>query len=295
MSKFDLLTRLLYPTPTEPQDPVKPGLYHYMRSSGQAEYSDGAYTRFHFRVDPGGTGLLLANASAALHLSPSGVVIAKGLLDDLDEEAIIAQLKDHFHGATQDTMRADLERVAAMIATLVAPGDNYPVMNLEDSAISPYDATLMAPFQADIAVTSSADLAPILNNLWRANIPHVTFLTRPELDPIPLVRAIERAEDLGMIAGVRGRATDLNQPSLLEDMALVGLDHCCLLFVAADASIHDAVCGSGDYAATLALFERIQANEVAPAAEVPLLGSSVDALEPTLDRLQQIGISNVNR
>ena len=122
----------------------------------------------------------------------------------------------------------------------------------------------------------------------------MTFLTRPELDPVPLVRAIERAEDLGMIAGVRGRATDLNQPSLLEDMALAGLDHCCLLFVAADATIHDAVCGSGDYAATLALFERIQANEVAPAAEVPLLGSSVDALEPTLDRLQQIGISNVN-
>jgi radical SAM protein with 4Fe4S-binding SPASM domain len=265
-----------------------------MRSSGQAEYFDGAYTRFHLRVDPGGSGLLLANASAALHLSPSGVVIAKGLLDDLKEEAIIAQLKGYFRGATKEEMDADLERVAAMIAALVAPGDHYPVLNLEDSAISPFDATLMAPFQADVAVSSSPDLAPILNNLWRANIPHVTFLAQPEVDHDALVRAIERAEDLGMIAGVRSRATDLDQPSLLNDMALAGLDHCCLLFIAADDAVHDAVCGSGDYATALALFESIQANEVAPVAEVPLFGSTIAALESTLDRLQQIEVTNVN-
>ncbi len=294
MSRTDLLTRLLYPTPTEPPEPVHPGLYHYMRSSDQEEYSEGAYTRFHLRVDPGGSGLLLANASAALHLSPSGVVIAKGLLEDLDDEAIIARLKGSFQGASQETMEADLERVAASIASLVAPGDNYPVMNLEDSAISPYNAALMAPFQADVVVSSLPELIPIVDRLWRANIPHVTFLLQPKVDPDTLIRAVERAEDLGMIAGVRARATSLSKSKLLDRMALVGLDHCCLLFAAADASIHDDLCGDGDYAVALDLFEQIRANEVAPVAEVPLLGSTVAALETALDQLQQIDVRNVN-
>ncbi|UCG23430.1 MAG: hypothetical protein JSW55_14950 [Chloroflexota bacterium] len=294
MSKSDLLTRLFYPTRPVPPDPVKAGLYHYMRSSGEEEYSDGAYTRFHLRVDPGGSGLLLANASAALHLSPAGVVIAKGLLDDLDEQTIIAELKSSFHGATQETMEADLERVAAMIATLVAPGDNYPVMNLEDAAISPYDATLMAPFQADVVVSPTSDIVDILDHLWRAAIPHVTFLAQAEVDPDTLVRAIERAEDLGMIAGVRGRATDLNRPALLENMAMAGLDHCCLIFAAADAETHDSLCGSGDHDLSIPLFESIQANEIAPVAEVPLVGSTIAGLESTLDLLQQIGVGNTN-
>lgn len=294
MSTENILTRLLFPKPAEPPKPVPSGLYHYMRSAGQESYSAGAYTRFHLRVDPDGRGLLLANASAALHLSPTGVVIAKGLLDDLDKEAIVARLKASFHGASQQRMEDDLERVAALIAALVAPGDNYPVMNLEDAAISPYEAQLMAPLQADVVAASPSHIFPILNNLWQAGIPHVTFMVSTEIDTDHLIRLVERAEDLGMIAGVRGRASDLSAPSIVSDMAMAGLDHCNIVLVSADPVVHDQLCGTGDYELALAMLDKVQENEVAPVAEVPLLESTQDQLGVTLDLLLQAAISNVN-
>jgi hypothetical protein len=177
---------------------------------------------------------------------------------------------------------------------LVAPGDNYPVMNLEDAAISPYDAEMMAPFQADVAVAPPAQMRPILDRLWQASIPHVTFLASSASHAGFVVQASVRAEDLGMIAGVRARAGDLSAPSLLADMAMAGLDHCNVPFAASNATIHDELYGAGDHALALTLFEDIQTNEVAPVAELPLLESTLGHLEATLDLLLQIGVCNVN-
>jgi len=294
MSTQEFLSKLFFPKPSEPPKPISPGLYHYMRSAGQESYSPGAYTRFHLRIDPDGRGLLLANASAALHLSPSGVVIAKGLLDDLDENAILERLKATFYGASEETMTRDLERVSAFIERLVAPGDNYPVMNLEDAVLTPYEAELMAPLQADVVMAPLERLLSILEKLWQVNIPHVNFMMAPQDSTDDLVLAIERAEDLGMIAGVRGRATDLNSPSLVEQMAMAGLDHCNVLLATADPDLHDEVLGSGDHALALAMFRDIKANEIAPVAEVPLLEDTLDLLVTTLDLLLQRDVSNVN-
>lgn len=294
MSANDILTRLFFPSPTKPPDPVSPGLYHYMRSAGQDDYSAGAYTRFHLRVDLDGSGLLLANASAAAHLSPAGVVIAKGLLEDESQEEVIAQLKSAFRGADRSTMEADLKRVAGLIAGLVAPGDNYPVVNLEDAALSPFDAQLVAPFQADVELAPPVQLKPILHNLWLANIPHVTFMTRNIMQSDYLVQAVERAEDLGMIAGIRVRASDLKEPAVLGNIAMVGLDHCNVLYASATAHAHDRLCGAGDHAQAASLFAKLHEQEVAPVAEVPLLADAADSLRPTLDSLLTMGVTSVN-
>ena len=72
---------------------VSPGLYHYARPA------DGTMARFHLRVDASGYGLLLANATAMTRLAPSGVMIAKGLLDGDDRAAIVQRVRDSFRGA----------------------------------------------------------------------------------------------------------------------------------------------------------------------------------------------------
>lgn len=293
MSTRDLLTKLFFPTPTEPPPPVRPGLYHYMRAAGQEAYTAGAYTRFHLRVDPDGRGLLLANASAAIHLASSGVVIAKGLLEDDSEEEIVARLKSTFRGAKESTMLADLERVAGLIAGLVAPGDNYPVTNLEAADLSPFEAQLMAPFQADVVPGPPEQGAGILSELWQAGIPHVTFMVSRVHEPALLVRAVERAEDLGMIAGIRARASDLSQ-ELLEDMAVAGLDHCNVLYASAAADAHDHLFGDGDHARALVLFAKLHELEVAPVAEFPLLEDAVESFLPALDMLLERSVDNVN-
>ena len=56
------------------------------------------------------------------------------------------------------------------------PGDTYPVYNLEDAAVSPYAAQLIAPLQASVPLAEPEKLVPILDRLWEVGIPHVTLL-----------------------------------------------------------------------------------------------------------------------
>lgn len=294
MTTKELLRRFLIPSSERHRPAIVPGLYHYQREASVESYDPGAYTRFHLRVEPDGRGILLANATAAARLSPSGVLIAKGLLDDEDEKQIIERLRGHFRGSTTEQMYTDLERVAALIANLVAPGDNYPIINLGDPALSPYEAQLMAPLQADLPLAEPEKLVPIIDRLWQAAIPHVTILAPEAPQADHLVRAVERAEDLGMIAGVRGRATDLEPGRLLADLAMAGVDHVTVPFASADPAVHDALYSDGDHQASNALFATILRHEVAAVAEVPLIARTVPSLGEALEALVEAGVTNIN-
>jgi radical SAM protein with 4Fe4S-binding SPASM domain len=288
MSINQLFARLFHLRLARPPEPIPPGLYHYMRQA------DGTYTRFHLRVEPDGSGMLLANATAAARLSPSGVVIARGLLEGDGEEAIMQGLAARFRGASREIMRGDLERVRALIADLVAPGDNYPIINLEDAAASPYGAQLMAPLRADVPLAEPERLVPIIDRLWAVGIPHVTILAPENPAAGHLIRAVERAEDTGMIAGVRGRGSDLGQGTLLKDLALAGLDHVTVLYASASRDTHDALCGAGDQSAAERVIAAAHEYEVCPVAEVPLLEATLDEVHETLAALAAAGVTNVS-
>lgn len=271
-----------------PPPPIAPGLYHAMQEA------DGLYTRFHLRVERDGTGMLIANAAAAARLSPTGVVIAKGLLEGKDESAIMHDLTAAFKGTTDAVMRADIGHVNALITQIMNPGDTYPVFNLEDAAVSPYAAQLIAPLQASVPLADPQTLVPILDRLWAAGIPHVTLLAPQNPEPAYLIRAVERAEDLGMIAGVRGRATDLRGGSLLADLAQAGVDHVTFLYAANEARIHDALCGEGDHAAAVEVLKWLEDNQVCAVAEIPLTQATLPLLDATVDRLMPLGADNLS-
>lgn len=288
MLDSDAAKRLFFPTRRKPPAPIAHGLYHYMRED------DATYTRFHLRVDPDGRGMLLVNASAAARLSPAGVWMAKGLLDGRDKEEILSAVKQRFRGVTMAAMEDDFTQVEELIVSLAAPGDNYPIINLEDPEISPYDIELMAPWQADLPLAGPEKTIPILNRLWDIGIPHVTIFASGDFEPDDLVRTIERAEDLGMIAGVRGRATDLSIPGLLDNLAVAGLDHVTLLYASDMPAIHDDLAGPGDLAQVGPLFSAVRAYEIAPVAEVPLSRRTLPGLEASLMGLLEMNVYNVN-
>ena len=270
----------------EPPPPLEPGLTHVME-----EHADGTVTRFHLRVEADGSGLLIANAAAAAHLTTTGTLIAKGLLEGDDEATILQRLQAHFEGATETTMRADIERVQALIAQILAPGDAYPVFNLTSDPFSPRSAELIAPLQATLPLAEPERLLPLLDRLWAVGIPHVTFLMTDAAQDADLSRAVERAEDLGMIAGVRGRPADL-APHLSE-LVMVGVDHVTVPYASGDAATHDALLGPGDHAAAAELFAWLEANGVCAVAEVPLVEATLASLESTVISLLEMGADNI--
>ncbi len=266
---------------------VAPGIYHAMQEA------EGIYTRFHLRVERDGSGMLIANAAAAARLSPTGVLIAKDLLDGKSADAVLQNLVANFRGATAEMMRADIAKVNALITQIITPGDTYPVFNLDDAALSPYGAQLIAPLQASLPLADPEKLLPILDKLWDAGIPHVTLLAPPAPDVTSLVRAIERAQDLAMIAGVRGRAGDLWNVDLLTALVQAGVDHITFIYASDDPAVHDALCGAGDHAAATALLAWLEENQMCAVAELPLVQATLFALTTTVTTLIARGADNI--
>jgi len=276
----------MIPKRRKPPKPIAPGLYPYLHEE------DGSITRFHLRVEPDGQGMLLANAAAAARLNPTGVVMVKDLLDGDSPDDVLDDVQARFKGASKETIAGDLERVRRLLSGLASPDDNYPIINFNEIRVNVFESQLLAPLEASVPLAAPEKIVPILDKMWDVGIPHVTFLVPEQPNPAQLIRAVEHAEDLGLIAGVRGRATDLHADNLLPNLAQAGVDHVTVLYAAADPEIHDALCGAGDHDLLADLYATIEVNEVCPVAEIPLVASTLDVLRETLTRLWSIGVNN---
>lgn len=280
------LTQLL--TGIRPKVPLKitPGMRHILRET------ESGPARFHLRVERDGSGLLIANAAASAQLSPSGVLIAKELLEGRDEIEILEHLKATFRGAPQEVMLRDIAQVNALLIQLTQPGDAYPVFNLEDTALDPDAAQLIAPLQATLPLAPMATLRPLLQRLWEAAIPHVVFFAPATPSPDTLIHAVEHAEDLGMIAGVRARASDLMTETLLEQLLIAGVDHLTFPYASLDATVHDTLLGPGDHAAAATLLTWLEEHGICANIEIPLLKTTLPGLEALIHDLLAQGADN---
>lgn len=265
---------------------IRPGLYHYFRDAGAQ------VGRFHLRVDADGWGLLTAGATAAVWLRPSGVIYAKGLLENLPPEKIFQLQKRAFGLVPVERLKADLDEVSRLLDQLQRPGADYPMINLMDPAWSKEVKHLDRPLSADVPAAEPERLEPILRRLWDIGIPHVTLAAGKSVEPGWLVRVVELAEDLGLIAGLRGLGSLLNQGTLLQDLAQAGLDHLNLLYLADDPAIHDRWTSPGDHEQALQALEAAQKLEICPVVEIPLIEATWPSIDQTLASLCSRGVRN---
>lgn len=241
---------------------------------------DGVRTRFHLRVEPDGRGLLVVDASSAVRLSPSGAVLARLLLEGRSVAEATAEAQHRFRGVPPERVAEDVGRLASLLERRAA--GELPVLNLDDPAVSPHEARLAAPFEATLALTRDADAGRLLDRLWHAGIPHVVLRARD--GEVDLVRAVERAEDLGMITGVAGTATDLRGRAGLAALANAGLDHVDVAFA---GEAHSALLGEDDQASARELFAQALRLELCPVAEIPLVRTTVPVLPELLRELRE--------
>jgi radical SAM protein with 4Fe4S-binding SPASM domain len=267
---------------------IEPGLYHYMRQA------DGTAARFHLRIDAGGNGILLANASSAALLHPSGVIIAKGLLENLSNKDIILKLKKVFKGVTADQAAIDLNHVTQLIKSLERHGRDYPILNPADPSFSPRISPFLKPVSADVPLCEPSFMEPILCRLWDEGIPHVTIVAGNKPDEKHLIRAIEKAEDLGLITGVRGRGGNLAVGNRIPDMAQAGLDHLDVFCLCADDQIHDALIADNDHTFAKKAMAIARKQEICPVAVVALVKQTLAKIDETLAAIAENGIVNTS-
>ena len=265
---------------------VQHGIYHYRREQG------GSVTRFHLRVEEDGTGLLLANASIAARLLSSGVLIAKALLEGRSRQDVRQAVRESFRNVNDNQLDEDVQKLTGFIETPANPEDNYPIFNLDDPATATPRA-LFAPFHAQLRVAPPEKTNPLLQKLWNNGILHVTFLATGSSSVRDAVANIERAEDTGMISGLRGTATWLQTPDLLRSAAMAGADYVTVPVGSAEPEIHDGLMGAGDFLAAMKCFEDCQDLEVCSVAEVPLMRENVQDLDSLNQILRKAGVWNV--
>jgi len=277
--------RLLIPRKAHPQS-VAPGLYHFFRDA------EGRIVRFHLRVDESGAGVLVANAVAVARLSPVGVFLARELLEGRPPEKIVSRAKKLFRGVSLPRLAADLKDVLALIARLQSPQSGYPIINLADPAFSLRPQGLDRPLAADVLLCGLERLLPLLSRLWEMAIPHVTLLVGRRVEKSQILRAVERAEDLGLITGLRGKAGNL---AVLEpaEAADVGLDHLDVMFFSAQAEVHDRLAGQGDWAIARRLLLAAREAEICPVAQLALTHPTLAGIEETFSLIAELGVENV--
>ncbi len=260
------------------------GLRHYEREV------KGEPVRYHLRVDNDGSGLLIANAAAACRLSPTGVVIAEGLLEGEKDKVIQKRVARSFSGVDDATIAKDLERVRKTIDDMAFPGGRYPLLNLDDPGTSSRGRALAAPLAAEMGIDGTGDPSARIDKLWQVAVPQVVLIHLPGAPPEKLIEGVERAEDHGLIAGVRAPATDLLENDLLARLVRVGLDHVDVYWASADASRHDELFGAGDHDAARKVFRSCKEMEVCPVAVVPIVAGSLEGLEETIGSLRSMDV-----
>lgn len=205
--------------------------------------------RLHLRIEPGGNGILIVNASTVVHLNRTAAEYAYHLVRGTPEDEAVIEVAKRYAIRKEIVLR-DYHGLINRLKTLVNTTDLDPTAYLDFERNTPYTSAGSAPYRIDCALTyhlpeaGMAHLAPqervsrelstdewgvILQKSWEAGVPHVIFTGgEPTLRP-DVPELISKAEQLGMVAGLITNGLRLSESKYLHELLQSGLDHIMIL------------------------------------------------------------------
>ena len=296
------------------QTPLPPGVHHY-----QSPPDVPVPFRLHLRIEEGGEGILIVNASTVLHLNQTATEYAYHLLRQTPPGEVATAIAKRYRVHTSDALR-DFQDLSQRVVTLVETPDLDPSTYLDFERTAPHSQKLMAPLRLDCALTyETSDRQPIasapvdrvrrnltteewitiLDKAWDAGIPHVIFTGgEPTLRP-DLVELITHAEKLGMVAGVLSDGLRFSETAYLHTVLQAGLDHLMLVLNPAEEQSWEALRDTlaedlfvtvhltvteHNAAEISAILERLAAMKVASLS----LSEASGALKPALEAAREL-------
>lgn len=225
-------------------EPISSGVYQKQSAPGeQPPY------RIHLRMQPGGSGVLIVNASTVLHLNAVAAEYAYHFIKGSQPQAVASQVAARYR-VKESTALEDFSDFAGRIQTLITTPDLDPVTYLAFERVAPHSMVLQAPLRLDCALTyrlppgSQAEYAPtkrvdreltteewstILDRAWQLGIPHVTFTGGEPTLRADLVDLLARAEKNGQVCGLLTGGLMFVDRDYLNLLLKAGLDHILFL------------------------------------------------------------------
>lgn len=297
MNLFDRFLLTIFP----PKEPLPPGLYPYQTPPGTPD----PY-RLHLRIDPGGKGTLIVNASTVLHLNETATEFAYHLIKQTPEDVTSRSVAKRYRVSKEQALQ-DFSSLKEQIGILIETEDLDPITYLGFDRQEPYSTTVSAPYRLDCAVTyqvpdeAADEIAPgervnreltteewqsILKKTWDAGIPHVIFTGgEPTLRP-DLPDLLAFSEELGQVTGLLTDGLRLSESKYLEQLLISGLDHVMMVFDRSEEQAWEALrdCLAENLYITVHL---TLSNTQDPQAEL-------QELTKLLDRFLEMGVHSIS-
>jgi radical SAM protein with 4Fe4S-binding SPASM domain len=250
--------------------------------------------KYYLRVDPSGNGLLFAGGLNLVRLHPAGVFMTKAILEERDENPIIDSVAKRFHDIGREHIKADMHVLCNAIVQLGSSDGQFPLFSHGDISFSPEFVSVERPLSADVPLCKPFYMAPLLERLWDARIPHLTIVAGKNPAEKELVRAVAKAHRLGIIPGVRGFGSHLSVGSRIADLANAGLRHLDVVCLSIDEQTHDSLTAPGDYKLAIKSLVTAQKRGVCPVAVIPLVRAAMPSIEDTMAALAAHQVHHVS-
>jgi len=272
-------------------------------------------SRLHLRVDEDLSGLLVVNSSRIVYLNRTAMAMAYLYLNHTDQGKAVNTLLDTFK-IDKKVLETDYSKTISTIQSLVDENSKAcPVCDLGLSNDMPFSTTLSAPYRMDLAITyrcnndcahcynararnhpelTTQDWKNILENVWKARIPHVVFTGgEPTLrDDLP--ELVAYADSLGMVTGLNTNGIRLADRDFLDRLVAAGLDHVQITIESHNPTVHDAmVRHKGAWEKTLLGIRNVVNSKLYMMTNTTLLTNNAHEIEATLDFLAEENIPTI--
>lgn len=288
---------------------LEPGIHHFLRESG------GSKKRIHLRVEQDGSGTLLINASHIYHFNPSASLMARGLLEGLEDNQIIHSLRSAF-AVNASRAAADFADFKAKMVLITSPEeDPCPICDLQVDTLTPFSSRPSAPYRMDLALTyrcnnrcvhcyneasrakkeiTTSQWKQALERVWNLGIPHVVFTGGEPTLREDLPELVVYAEQLGLITGLNTNGRRLADQAFLDRLVDAGLDHVQITLESHEETIHDQITAAPNaWAQTTAGIRNALKTPLFVMTNTTLLKSNSGKLKETLEFLATLGVPTV--
>ncbi len=278
-----------------PIKPIPSGIYHYISPP-----DDPRNYRLHLRLEPGGNGVLIINASTILHLNQTAAEYAYYLVNNEPVEQAAHKMVERYHVELEQA-KNDYQELVDRIQTLINTPDLDPVTFLDLDRIRPFTGHITAPYRLDCALTyritgrttetalvkrvdrelNTNEWKSVLDKAWSVGIPHIIFTGgEPTLrDDLP--ELIAHAESNDQVTGLISDGLRLSERNYLDSMLQTGLDHLMIIFQPDNEAAWDAL-------------ENSLVEDLFVAVHLTLDDKNVDELSGLIDQLAERGVKAIS-